>query len=77
MIRVLVEVGSGTDRFSVAVLAVSIEQAVSIAEAHYPGGEAQVVYPIEPEAFFVKARSTVRLIGVETTGLGYPTGTLP
>lgn len=67
MIRVSVEVGSGTARFSVTVRAESIEHAVSIAEAHYPGGKGRVVYPIDPEPFFIKDRAaSAGLITLET-----------
>lgn len=54
MISVYFEVKSGTGRFDSMVRADSIEQAVSIAEARYPGGDARIVYPIDPEAFFVR-----------------------
>jgi hypothetical protein len=53
MIRVAVEVSSGAARFRAAVWAESIERALSLVKAHYPGGEARVVFPIEPEEFFV------------------------
>lgn len=53
MIRVLVEVCSGEARFRAAVWAKSIEHALSLARTRYPGGEATVIFPIEPEAFFV------------------------
>ena len=52
MIRVSVEVCSGATRFRVAVWAESIEQAESLVTARYPGGDAMVVFPIEPETFF-------------------------
>ncbi len=54
MIRVSVEVGSGTARFSVAVRAENIQQAIGIVETRYPGGDVRVVHPIDPEAFFIK-----------------------
>lgn len=53
MIRVSVEVRSGAARFRAAVWAESIERALSLVKARYPGGEAGVIFPIEPEAFFV------------------------
>jgi hypothetical protein len=53
MIRVSVEICSGAARFRAAVWAESIERALSLVKAHYPGGEARVVFPIESEAFFV------------------------
>ena len=54
MIKVSVEVGSGTAHFSVAVRAENIRQAVEIVEARYPGGDVRVVHPIDPEAYFIK-----------------------
>jgi hypothetical protein len=53
MIRVSVEVCSAAGRFRAAVWAKSIERALSVVKVHYPGGEARVIFPIEPEAFFV------------------------
>jgi hypothetical protein len=53
MIRVSVEVCSGEARFRAAVWAKSIEHALSLIRARCPGGEATVIFPIEPEAFFV------------------------
>ena len=53
MIRVSVEVHSGVARFRAAVWAQSIERALNLVKARYPGVEAQVIFPIEPEAFFV------------------------
>ncbi len=54
MINVSVELRSGAARFRVAVWAESIERALSIAGAQYPGREAKVLFPIDPEAFFAK-----------------------
>lgn len=56
MIKVSVEVSNGGvegDRFGVMVRAESIGQALSIAGSLYPGLKTQVVFPIEPETFFV------------------------
>jgi hypothetical protein len=53
MIRVSVEVCSGAARFRATVWANSIERALSLVRARYPGGTARVTFPIEPEAFFV------------------------
>jgi hypothetical protein len=50
----LVEVGSDVARFHVAARAESIRRAVEIAQARYPGADARVVHPIDPEPFFVK-----------------------
>jgi mannose-1-phosphate guanylyltransferase len=54
VIRVRVEVSGGSgDGFSVEVWAESIEEAVRQVLASYPGCEARVLFPIDPEAFFV------------------------
>ncbi len=53
MIKISVEVRSGPAHFRAGVWAESIEQALSLVKARYPGGETRVVFPIEPEAFFV------------------------
>lgn len=66
MIRVAVEVCTGAARFRAAVWAESIERALSLARARYPGGEARVIFPIEPEAFFADgAAPTSELISLE------------
>jgi hypothetical protein len=53
VIRVSVEVHSERARFRIAVWAETIERALRLARAHYPGGEVRVMFPIEPEEFFV------------------------
>jgi hypothetical protein len=53
MIRVSVEVRTGAAYFRAAVLAESIEQALKLAKTRYPGEDARVIFPIEPESFFV------------------------
>ena len=58
MIRVVIEVGSGSACFNVAVRAESIQRALSLAMARYAGGDVRVVFPIEPEAFFGKGPGT-------------------
>ncbi len=52
MIEVSVEVRSGAGRFRAVVWAQSIERAVSLMSTRYPGCQAKVLFPIEPEAFF-------------------------
>ncbi len=54
MIKVSFEVGSGSASFGVAVRAESIRQAVDVAEARYPGCDVRLVFPIDPESFFVR-----------------------
>jgi hypothetical protein len=54
MINVSVEVREGATLFRVAVKAVSINRAVSIMKGYHPGRDVQVVFPIDPEEFFVE-----------------------
>jgi hypothetical protein len=53
MIRISVQVSSGSARFRVAIQAESIERALEIARRHNPGKECEVTFPIDHEAFFV------------------------
>ena len=54
MIRISVQVSSGTARFRVAVQAESIERAVNSVARRYPGKECEVAFPIDPETFLVE-----------------------
>jgi hypothetical protein len=54
MVKVSIEVHDGTARFAVAVLAKSIQQALSIVAARYPSSAIKVKFPIDPESFFVE-----------------------
>ena len=54
MIRVSIEVRSGTARFKVSVQAESIEAALETAKRYNSGKECKVVFPIDPEGFFVE-----------------------
>ena len=54
MVKVTIEVHDGTSRFAVAVLAKSIQQALSIVAAQYPSSVVRVKFPINPEGFFVE-----------------------
>jgi hypothetical protein len=53
VVRVLIDVRSGAARFEVAVQAQSIQRALSIVGARYPGGYVGVKFPVDPAAFFV------------------------
>ena len=53
MVKVSVEVHDGTARFTVAVRAQSVQQALSIVESRHPASAARVKFPIDPESFFV------------------------
>ena len=59
MVRVSVEICSGAARFKASVLAESIERAVSLAKAHHPRCQVSLVFPIEPENFFVNSTTSV------------------
>ena len=54
MIRISVEVSSGAGRFKVVVEAESIERALEIVARRNPGKECKVMFPIDPETFFVE-----------------------
>ena len=52
--KIAIEVRSGATRFKVALLAESIEGALELAKRYNPGKECKVVFPIDPENFFVR-----------------------
>jgi hypothetical protein len=54
MVRISVEVGQGAVRYRVVVQAESIRRAVQIVEEMNHDNDFRVVFPIEPETFFVK-----------------------
>ena len=54
MIRISVQVSSDAGRFNVAVEAESIERALEIVARKNPGKECEVMFPIDPETFFVE-----------------------
>jgi hypothetical protein len=54
MIRISVQVSSGTARFRVAVQAETIERALKSVTRQYPGKVCEVSFPIDPETFFVE-----------------------
>ena len=60
MVKVSVEVRSGSARFWVSVLAQSIQQAASIVSGWYPDRDVRMKFPIDPEGFFVED-SVVRM----------------
>lgn len=60
MVKVSVGVRGGTARFRVAVQAESIRRALSPVGGRYPGSDLWVVFPIDPERFFVEVRSAGR-----------------
>jgi hypothetical protein len=54
MIRISVQVSSSAARFKVAVEAESIERALEIVARQNPGKDCEVMFPIDPETFFVE-----------------------
>ncbi len=66
MVKVSVEVRSGTARFGVGVRARSTRKALSLVGGRYPHGEVRVVFPLEPEGFLVReAPALARIHGSE------------
>jgi hypothetical protein len=66
MVRVCVEVRTGTARFRVGVQAQSIRRALSLVGGRYPQGEVRGAFPIEPEGFFIrKPTALARIVGTE------------
>ena len=54
MIRVSMEVREGTALSRATVQAESILEAVNIARGRYPGRDVRVMFPIDPEDFFIE-----------------------
>jgi hypothetical protein len=54
MVKLSIEVHSGTARFTVAIKAQSIHQALRIVAARHPSSVTRVKFPIDPESFFVE-----------------------
>lgn len=61
MIRVSVVADNGTDHLTLVIEAESILQALSAAREYYPDGRVRVVFPIDPEQFFIGGVDAVRL----------------
>ena len=53
MIRITVDIDSGTARYRVAVQAESIRRALELVEKMDPGSKFGIAFPIDPETFFV------------------------
>ena len=60
MLRVSVEVREGAVTSRVQITAPSIERALEIARAGKPGLKVRLLFPIDPEAFFVPTEPGVR-----------------
>ena len=53
MIKVSMEVREGATLSRATVEAESIREAVSITRGRYPGRDVRVIFPIDPETFFI------------------------
>jgi hypothetical protein len=60
MLCVTVEIHEGTLTYRARVLAPSIEHALKIARGGKAGRRVRLVFPIDPEAFFVTASTGMR-----------------
>jgi hypothetical protein len=60
MVKVSVEIRSGSARFWVSVRAQSIQHAASIVAGWYPDTDVRMRFPIDPEGFLVED-SVVRM----------------
>jgi len=68
MVKVSVEVRSGAARFRVGVQAPTILEALSLAGEKYPHRGVRVLFPIEPERFFVQEPPGLAgIVGTEHT----------
>ena len=54
MVRISIEVSSGAARFRVGVQASSIQRALNLVKGLYSTKDVKVVFPIDPEGFFVR-----------------------
>jgi hypothetical protein len=54
MVKVSIEVRSGASRFRVGIQASSIRRAVSLVKGSYSSSDVRVIFPIDPEGFFVE-----------------------
>ena len=59
MVKLSVEMRSGSARFWVSVQAQSIQQATNIVAGWYPDGDVRIKFPLDPEGIFVE-ESAVR-----------------
>jgi hypothetical protein len=54
VVRVSIEVRSGASRSRVGIQASSIRRAVSLVKGLYSSSDVRVIFPIDPDAFFVE-----------------------
>ncbi len=68
MIRVSMEVREGTALSRATVQAESIREAVSITRGRYPGRDVRVMFPIDPEDFFIEGPAKSKQSRAEGNG---------
>jgi hypothetical protein len=54
MVSISVQIDYGATRFRVRVQASSIQRAISLVKGFYSASDVKVVFPIDPEGFFVE-----------------------
>jgi hypothetical protein len=54
VVKVSIKVRKGASRFAVAVSAGSVQRAVSLVRGRYPGGDCQVLFPVDTEKFLAE-----------------------
>jgi hypothetical protein len=54
VVRVSIEVRSGAARFRVGIRASNIRRAVSLVTGLYAASDVRVIFPIDPEGFFIE-----------------------
>jgi hypothetical protein len=65
MVKISVEVHSGTACFRVSVQAASIRKALSVVGARYQASEVRMIFPIAPECFFVDGPALEGMVETE------------
>jgi hypothetical protein len=65
MVKVSVEVRNGATHFRVGVRAKSIRRALGVVRASYPNDEVRVMFPIEPDGFFVNGSARAEMVELE------------
>jgi hypothetical protein len=71
MIRIWVGVYKEAEGFAVAVYAKSIRRALGAAKARYPDGHVGMIFPIQPDGFFVRDSDVDALIPTAKPGRLY------
>jgi hypothetical protein len=65
MVKVSIEVRNGAAHFRVGVRAKSIRRALGVVGARHPNGEVRLIFPIEPDGFFVNGSFGAEMVEIE------------